>query len=194
MATIRSIELAVINRISGDVKPHTFFRGNGRRYIAWQRAHKNESMPDRIEIADFAQFEIDCRWQYVSECPECGHGLPIFPQCTTNHYYGCSKIVPDGDDVKVDADPPNITDVWTMVFLGKGEGTGRANGSKVLLSPGADEAYFIMTWTDLFGASVKETQLGLGSSDKGWTLYAKKANFAELSEIHEALEVAGVEF
>ena len=70
---------------------------------------------------------------------------------------------------------------------------GRPNGSKAIITADYGELYFVLTWTDLFGASIKECQLGLQKKkvegSQHWIWYARKGSQEQLDVVLKSLMV-----
>jgi len=169
MATINRIENCTLRSIAA-VQPRVYRKTNTRRVIRIMQNDPQAVIPDEADVADVAQYQIECTWD----------GRIYDPHPTYSHKTPITKC--------------DITKIHTMVFLGLGEGTGRSNGSKILVTPGAKEAYAILAWSDLFGHSIKENQLGSKRKDGTWLVYAVKLDAAQLAELQEALYQAGVDY
>ena len=173
MATINQIAKAKVNSIE-PVAPHVYRRGNGRRLRALLQGNDLPTIPETAQIADVAEFQIDCEW---------GRG-EVYTNPTAPYWRQASGWTPC---------PTNtIVRVHSMLFLGSSKGIDRPSGSKILLTPQAKEAYAILGWPDLFGYGVKECQLGQKNGTLKWLVYANKLD--DLSEIHEALYTARVNY
>lgn len=161
MATINRIESADV-RLILKAESYIFKCGNGRRLKRLTRTVVPEA-----DVASVADYEI---------CVKFGAPTLYKPKAL----YGQPPIL-----------NTDIRTVDSMLYLGSGEGTGRPPGAKILVMAGAQEAYAIMTWSDLFGCSIKESQMGRKMGD-GWKLYANKLTDQQLAALQEALTFHGV--
>lgn len=163
MATVNRIEKCDLVSIA-PAESRVYRKTNTRRVQRIMRNDPKATIPDEADVASVAQYQIECKWQDRIYDP---NRKPV-TKC-------------------------DLTNKHSMVFLSIGEGTGRPNGAKILVTPGAKEAYAILSWSDLFGYSIKENQLGSKRKDV-WLVYAIKLTESELNELQEALYQAGVDY
>lgn len=174
MAKVNRISKCTIHSVSPP-QSSVQRRGNGRRLAAVLGRNPDADIPEAVDAADHADYEVHCSWteDIYSPSPTYSH-LPRITSC-------------------------DLTDQDSMIFLGNGEGTGRPTHSKIILTKRAETAYAVLTWADLFGYAIKESQLGRkgpggGNSYAGWILYTKVLRDDQLSELRSALYEAGISY
>ena len=148
-------------------RSHIFKGGrSGRRFLE-MREKDSSPISESIDIIDFAQFEISLT-RSTNNCYE------------PNKYMGAFAKLAFNSLLENPLTKPNI------VFFGKNcHLIGRSQGSKAILI-GNDQLYFILNWSDCFGRSIKDYQLGLKKKDKRQIWYANKGTSEQAMLVYEA--------
>ncbi len=146
MPQVKKLELVIVNYIGPIRKDRSFNRGNGRR-LGGMPEEKRAKIPHKVRVMDVATHEVEFPGSSISDA---------LIASTLHNPYGerCNKII-------------NLAEINTaqglLIHLGKAESFPRPSNSKVLWY--ANQAYGVMTWTDFFGASIKECEAGFPTSD-----------------------------